>query len=133
MRAVALVLALSGAAAAKEASEATSASASWWSVHFEQTVVGQDHGPFPAAHSGQSSPQPEPESKASVTATVFLGARLWKGARLYLDPELSAGEAFSGVTGVAAFPNGETYRIGDTRPTIVAARLYLQRSFGLGP
>ena len=103
-----------------------------WSLHFQQTAISQHHGAFPAAYSGLNSLRPEAESKLSVTATVFMGIRPWTGAGLYFDPELSGGEGFSGVTGIAAFPNGEIYRIGATKPTVVAARLYLEQSIGLG-
>jgi high affinity Mn2+ porin len=131
--ALALGLALSSAAAADAGEDGSAAdSDSWWSLHFQQTVVEQHHGAFPAAYSGQNSLLSQPESKLSVTATLFLGARLWTGASLYFDPELSGGEGFSGVTGVAAFPNGEIYRVGETKPTVTVARLYYQQAFSLG-
>ncbi len=107
-------------------------SPSWWSLHFQQTVVAQHHGSFHALYSGRNSLLPTPETRTSVTATLFLGARLWKGAELYLDPELSGGEGFSGVLGLAGFPNGEIYRVGVTKPTVVVARVYLQQAFGFG-
>ncbi len=128
----ALAAALAPAAAAAEESAGSSAAGSCWSLHLQQTVVAQHHFSFQAPYSGANSLRPEAESKLSVTATLFLGARLWKGASLYFDPELSGGEGFSGVTGLAAFPNGEIYRVGQTKPTVVVARLYWQQAFGLG-
>ena len=104
----------------------------WWSLHSQVTVVSQHHGSFPAPYSGLNSLEATPETKDSVTATIFAGARLWRGAELYFNPELSAGEGFSGVTGLAGFPNGEIYRVGVTKPTVVVARAYLQQTFGLG-
>ena len=129
--ALGLVLLSAAAAGAGEGGPAADG-ASWWSLHFQQTVVEQYHGAFRAAYSGENSLRPESESKLSVTATLFLGARLWKGASLYFDPELSGGEGFSGVRGVAAFPNGEIYRVDETRPTVTVARAYYEQAFGLG-
>jgi len=125
-----VALLLPSSAGAEAASD--QATQDWWTLHFQQTVVAQHHGRFHALYTGENSLLPEAESKLSITATLLLGARLWRGATAYVDPELSGGEGFSGVTGVAAFPNGEIYRVGVTRPTVVLARGYLQQSFGLG-
>ena len=67
-----------------------------------------------------------------MTSTLFLGARLRPGTELYLNPELSGGRGMSGVLGLAGQPNGETFRIGDPKPAISTARLYLRQVFGLG-
>jgi high affinity Mn2+ porin len=104
----------------------------WWNFHFQQTVVTEHHGSFPAAYSGQNSLRPERESKTSVTATMWAGVRLWRGAELYTSPELSGGDGLSGTSGIAGFPNGEVYRIGNPSPVVVVARLYLQQTFGFG-
>jgi high affinity Mn2+ porin len=75
---------------------------------------------------------PTSESKTSVTATIWAGVRLWKGAEFYTSPELSGGDGLSRTSGIAGFPNGEVYRIGNAAPIVVAARLYLQQTFGFG-
>jgi hypothetical protein len=51
----------------------------------------------------------------------FAGARLWKGAEAYLQPELAGGRGLSSTLGVAAFPRGEVYRVGDPTPSIIVA------------
>ena len=61
------------------------------------------------------------------------GRRLWKGAALYFNPEVAGGSGLSGARGVAGFPNGETFRIGDPAPNLYLARLYLRQTFALGP
>jgi len=68
----------------------------------------------------------------SVTSTIFLGRKLWKGATAYLNPELSGGRGLSYALGVAGALNGETYRIGDPAPVISVARAYLQQHIALG-
>jgi len=103
-----------------------------WNLHFQATVVTQHHGTFEAPYSGRNSLVATPETKTSFTTTLFLGVRLWSGAGLYFDPEVSAGAGFSNVTGIAGFPNGEIYRVGVTRATLVVARAYLQQTFGFG-
>ena len=70
--------------------------------------------------------------KTSLTATLFLGARLWPGAEGYFDPEVTGGEGFGGVAGIAGFPNGEIFRVASSEPEPNVARLYLRQDFGFG-
>ncbi|HLY74674.1 MAG TPA: carbohydrate porin, partial [Planctomycetota bacterium] len=72
------------------------------------------------------------ENEMSFTATLFLGRRLWEGAGLYLDPEVSGGSGLSGTTGLAAFPNGEITRVSVVKPIPYIARLYLEQTIDLG-
>ena len=61
-----------------------------------------------------------------------MGARLpWSGGEFYFDPEVSGGEGFGGVTGIAGFPNGEIPRVGSPEPQPYIARAFLRQSFGL--
>ena len=100
--------------------------------HFQQTVITQDKLPFKAKYSGVNSLFPDGESQTSITATFFGAARLWKGAEVHFNPELSGGAGLSKTLGVAGFPNGETFRIGSAEPKIYIARLYLSQTFEWG-
>jgi len=104
---------------------------SHWSLHFQMTAIDQYHGEFNAPYSGKNSLQDTTEQDMSVTATLFLGYRLWKYGALYCDPEISGGKGFSGTTGIAGFPNGEIYRVGNPTPGAYIARAYYQQSFAL--
>jgi high affinity Mn2+ porin len=100
--------------------------------HFQFTYIAQKHAAFHSKYSGQNSlaDTVEPAAK-SVTATLFLGRTLWKGAGLYCDPEVSGGNGLSFTKGVAGALNGETYRVGAVEPTIFIARAYIQQIFPL--
>lgn len=102
------------------------------SLHYQATVVTQFHPAFRAPYSGLNSMQPEEESATSVVIDLFLGARLWKGAEVYFQPELSGGRGLSSTLGVAAFPSGEVYRVTSPTPTVIAARIFLRQFVGLG-
>jgi high affinity Mn2+ porin len=101
-------------------------------LHFQATVATQAHPGFPAAYSGPHSLSSDAESATSVVMDVFAAIRLWRGGELYLDPELSGGRGLSSTFGVAAFPSGEVYRVGDPDPTIFLGRMFLRQTFGLG-
>lgn len=104
-----------------------------WSYHFQLTVIDQNHSGFKAQYSGMNSLADSVEmGAASVTSTLFFGRRLWKGAALYFNPELSGGHGLSYALGVAGALNGETYRIGDPAPVLSVARAYLQQMLPLG-
>ncbi|HSZ85837.1 MAG TPA: carbohydrate porin, partial [Puia sp.] len=103
-----------------------------WSVHFQLTVISQAHSGFKAKYSGTNSLADTPEFGAtSITTTLFLGKKLWKGAAFYFNPELSGGRGLSYAVGVAGALNGETYRIGNPAPVVSVARAYLQQNIAL--
>ncbi len=101
-------------------------------LHFQLTTVTQTHPGFAAAYSGRNSLSPDPEHETTITSTVFLGARLWKGAELYVNPELSGGSGLSRAFGVAGFPNGESFRVGDPQPHVYLGRLMLRQVIAAG-
>jgi high affinity Mn2+ porin len=101
-------------------------------LHFQLTTVTQWHPPFFAAYSGACSLQNTAEVRTSLTSTLFLGLRLWRGGEIYANPEVGAGRGFSNVTGIAGFPNGEIYRVSNPKPKLYAARIYLQQTFDIG-
>src|SRR5437868_7528811 len=99
-------------------------------IHFQATVATQAHPGFGAAYSGPHSLKTDAESATSVVMDVFTAARLWRGAELYFNPALSGGRGLSKTLGVAAFPSGEVYRVGDPDPTIFLGRVFLRQVFG---
>ncbi|MDP9042008.1 MAG: carbohydrate porin, partial [Bacteroidota bacterium] len=109
-----------------------STSRSNWTLHFQLTVISQRHSGFTAPYSGTNSLNNSVETGAtSVTSTLFIGKKLWTGAAVYVNPELSGGSGLSYALGVAGALNGETYRIGDPAPSLSIARAYLQQNIPL--
>ena len=105
--------------------------ASKWTSHFQSTVVYQYQGGFHAKYSGEKSLDTLHNEAYSQTNTLFLGRRLWKGASLVINPEVTGGTGVSNVFGLAGAPNGEIYRVGNPRPTLFLARGYFQQEFPL--
>ena len=109
---------------------------SWFSAHAQATMVTQTHDVFPSPYIGPKSLLPVEPSPTSLTATLFLDARLWKSdewsGELVFNPELAGGRGFSGVLGLAGFPNGENQKVGEVQPTPYFARLFLRQTWGFG-
>ncbi len=103
-----------------------------WSYHFQITAIKQGHPSFKALYSGQNSLINKGEKALlSLTSTIYLGRRLWKGAAIYSDGEIAGGSGISSTKGVAGFPNGETFRIGDPSPTLYIARGFVTQDIPL--
>ena len=104
-----------------------------WNLYYQATSIGQTHGTFNAPYQGQFSLLNEREADASLTTTLFFGARLADNLQLYFDPEISGGRGLSSVSGLANPPNGEIPRVASATPKPYLARLYLSYDIGFGP
>lgn len=103
-----------------------------WSLHGQATTVTQGHGAFPSSYAGDNSFEARKEIRNSFTSTLFLGRRLWEGAELYVNPELSAGQGVSHVSGLGAAPNGEISRVSSPELKLALARVFLRQVLDLG-
>lgn len=102
-----------------------------WNLHFQNTTIYQYHPAFKADYSGLNSLSSSAESPISITATLSLGAKLWKGASAYYNAEMGGGSGFSQARGIAGFANGEVYRVSDATPKIYTVRLFVKQIFAL--
>ena len=103
-----------------------------FSFHAQTTITYQYKPGFSADYSGKNSLRTYEERSNSVTSTLFAGARLWKGASIFINPEMAGGSGLSKVLGIADATNGETFRVGSTAPKIYLARAYMTQLFSLG-
>lgn len=117
-----------------------------WSLHYQFTTIVQGHTGFKGAgYTGKNTLSDLPDTTLSVTTTLFIGRKLWNGGSLFLNPEIAGGRGvgrrdpsapynenlYSPAVGVAGFPNGETFRIGSSKPGVYVARLYYEQVFAL--
>jgi len=107
-------------------------SPTWISIHGQTTFVDGIHDHFPAAYTGPNSLLQVEPSAMSETATLYIDTRVWEGGELIFNPEIAGGRGFSGVDGIAGFPNGEITRVGKPQPTPYVARLLIRQVWGLG-
>jgi len=103
-----------------------------WNLHTEATYVGQWHPGFPAQYSGPQSLDNHSATAETVDFDLFLGARLWKGAEFHLDGLVWQGFGFNHTLGIEAFPNAESYKLGNRAGNITPARVFLRQTIGLG-
>jgi len=97
------------------------------SFHAQNTVITQHKPSFHAKYSGQNSLIPQKENQNTITATLYAGTKLWKGATAFINPEISGGSGLSTALGVAASTNGESFRVGNPAPKLYLARLFCRQ------
>jgi high affinity Mn2+ porin len=103
-----------------------------WSLHGQATFTDQYHPAFTSPYRGRNSLDPGSRGDETVDLTLFAGVHLWKGGEAYADPEIDQGFGLSDTVGVAGFPSGEAYKIGDAVPYFRLQRLFFRQTFDLG-
>jgi high affinity Mn2+ porin len=100
-------------------------------VHGQTTLVSQYALPFRAPYSGQNSLASN-AGRETFDADLYLGFRPWKGAEIWIDPEIDQGFGLSGTFGAAGFPSAEAYKVGSAYPYARIPRAFLRQTIDLG-
>jgi high affinity Mn2+ porin len=130
-----LVVALAYAPSALAADESPASTsqpvvAERWAIHGQFTYVEQETDSFTAPYAGTNSLRPD-QGRETTDATLFLGARLWRGAEIWINPEIDQGFGLDNTLGVAGFPSGEAYKIGKNQPYFRLPRLFVRATVDL--
>ena len=103
-----------------------------WAVHGQFTSVAQYHPAFHAAYSGPNSLDDGSRGSTTNDVTLYLGVRPWKGAEIWLDPEIDQGFGLSDTLGAAGYTNGEGSKVGRSTPYFRVHRWFLRQTIDLG-
>jgi high affinity Mn2+ porin len=103
-----------------------------WAVHAQATVVLQGHPAFRSPYRGPQSLDPAARGNETADVTLYAGVRPWAGAELWVNPEIDQGFGLSNTLGVAGFPSGEAYKVGNREPYLKLPRLFLRQTVDLG-
>ncbi|NBT86667.1 MAG: hypothetical protein EBT45_09300, partial [Alphaproteobacteria bacterium] len=108
-----------------------------WSVHSQATYIGQQKNNFTSPYFGTNSllnkTQGGGANSYTLSATAFLGTRLWESAEFYYNPEVFQGTPFNGeLVGLGGFQNGELQKGSFANPVFYSARAFMRQSFNLG-
>ncbi len=102
-----------------------------FAVHGQTTFLEQYAPPFRSPYAGPNSLVPN-QGRETWDATAFLGWRLWSGAEFWVDPEIDQGFGLSNTLGVAGFPSGEAYKVGESVPYARVPRAFIRQTIDLG-
>ncbi|MDP9109454.1 MAG: carbohydrate porin, partial [Pseudomonadota bacterium] len=117
--------------AAEDAPQSTVSPPEQWAVHGQLTNVTQGHRQFHSPYSGTNSLRADGRTEETTDLTLYLGARLWEGAEIWINPEIDQGFGLTGTVGMAGFPSGEAYKIGANTPYLRVPRLFVRQVFAL--
>lgn len=119
------------AADASEVSTSPPMPAEQFAIHGQLTYVEQETDSFRAPYSGPNSLSTD-SGRETVDATLFMGARLWPGAEIWITPEIDQGFGLDDTLGVAGFPSGEAYKIGKNQPYLRVPQAFVRQTVNLG-
>jgi high affinity Mn2+ porin len=118
-------------AAEESQSEVTAeSSGEQFAIHGQATYVEQESRSLRAPYSGPNSLLPN-EDRETTDATLYLGARVWPGAELWVTPEVDQGFGLSNTLGLAGFSSGEAYKVGSNRPYFRLPRAFVRQTVNL--
>ncbi|HXQ46994.1 MAG TPA: carbohydrate porin, partial [Caulobacteraceae bacterium] len=131
-----LVLWLAGALAAaplaaRADGDAVPAKDQGFAVHAQTTLIAQGAPAFRSPYRGQNSLPPS-VGRETFDITFYFGLRLWRGAEIWVDPELNQGFSIGDTEGVAGFVNGEGAKLGKTHSYGRIHRWMLRQTIDLG-
>lgn len=101
-----------------------------FALHGQFTYTEQDTSRFEAPYRGPHSLTPDTGAE-TVDVTLFLGARMWRGAEIWFAPEIDQGFGLDDTVGVAGFPSGEAYKVGENQPYLRLQRLFIRQTLNL--
>jgi high affinity Mn2+ porin len=89
--------------------------------------------PYTDLGGSTNSLSPLAEGSWTGSATLFLGARLWRGAEAYVVPEAISERPLTHLAGLGStIQNAELQKTGGAAPTVYLSRAYLRQTIGLG-
>jgi len=102
-----------------------------FAIHGQATYVVQATDGFHAPYRGRNSLSPA-SNEETVDAALFFGARLWRGAEIWIQPEIDQGFGLDDTLGVAGFPSGEGYKVGAYHPYFRWTRAFVRQTIEAG-
>ena len=100
--------------------------------HGQTTFLEQAYPAFRSPYQGANSLPGGGEGRETWDATLYAGVRLWQGAELWVNPEIDQGFGLANTLGVAGFPSGEAYKVGQTDPYARLPRTFIRQTIDLG-
>ena len=101
-------------------------------AHGQATYVEQDTNDFRSPYRGPNSLTPD-SGRETSDLTLYLGARLWRGAEAWISAEIDQGFGLDNTVGLAAFSSAEAYKVGANAPYLRMPRLFIRQTLDVGP
>jgi len=100
--------------------------------HSQTTFVEQAYPSFRSPYQGVQSLPGSAQGRETWDVTLYAGVRLWKGAELWVSPEIDQGFGLANTHGVAGFPSAESFKLGFDYPYARVQRYFVRQTIDLG-
>ena len=100
--------------------------------HGQTTFLWQSYPAFRSPYEGTNSLPGGGQGRETSDVTLYAGMQLWKGAELWVNPEIDQGFGLADTLGVAGFTSGEAYKVGATYPYARLPRTFIRQTIDLG-
>ncbi|HEX4740882.1 MAG TPA: carbohydrate porin [Caulobacteraceae bacterium] len=125
-------LATSAAGQEQPAADEAPATTESYALHGQTTFTDQFHFAFHSPYQGPNSLSPDAEGRETWDVTIYDGYRPWTGGEFWVAPELDQGFGLNNTFGIAGFPSGEAYKIGEAAPYVRLQRIFFRQTIDLG-
>jgi high affinity Mn2+ porin len=112
------------------ASPAAESSSEQFAIHGQATYVEQETSSLRTPYSGPNSLAPN-KGRETTDATLYVGARVWPGAELWVTSEVDQGAGLNNTLGLAGFSSGEAYKVGRNQPYFRLPRAFVRQTISL--
>jgi hypothetical protein len=99
---------------------------------FQSTYIWQKKPAFHAPYTGDNSLLPGAETGYTLSATLFLGARPWRGTEVFINPEIIQALDISDLHGLGGMSNSENQKGGKATPKLYLARAFVRQTISFG-
>ena len=96
--------------------------------HGQTTYINQRYNNFTSSYSGMNSLASQKAMSYTWSGTLFFGARVAPNTDVYFNPEVISGVAFSGLTGLGGFSNGEGSKAVGAQAKFYSARAFMRHT-----
>lgn len=101
-----------------------------FAFHGQFTYIEQETDSFKTPYAGPNSLSPD-QGRETTDLTLYAGARPWRGAEIWINPEIDEGFGLDNTLGVAGFPSGEAYKVGKKKPYLRLQRFFVRQTLDL--
>lgn len=102
-----------------------------WAIHGQSTYTQQYQPAFHSPYQGPQSLSSAANGRETFDATVYAGFRPWRGAEVWVNPEVDQGFGLGNSFGVAGYLSGEAYKLGQTDPYYRMSRAFFRQTIDL--
>jgi high affinity Mn2+ porin len=103
-----------------------------WAIHGQATSIWMLQPAFQSPYQGPQSLSPAANGRETVDTTLYLGVRPWRGAEIWINPEMDQGFGLGDVTGAAGYINAESSKVGELYPYYQMPRGFFRQIIDLG-